>query len=865
MSSIRYLLLILLFFFQADGFCDPISSALKSLKKGKYLKVESTLAKSVQKNPVNPGAYYVYSLLYFDSTYTGHHLDSAHLFIERALKEIPLVDSLEGIPLEKASLTKQHLMEQKSLVDGAAFTRAAELNTVEAFQFFIDQYNNAPQLANAISRRDQLAFEIASEQNTYASYQQFIEQYPESHQVSMAQDRYDLLVFQSKTANGKLQHFIEFLEQHPNTPYRDQAEWQILQLSTLDDDPGSYLSFKRDYPESKHVRVIDNILYHLDKEAFMNSNQVSDSLKSVYALESASLIPIYENGKYGFIDNHGKDLIPAVFDSIPEFYLCQLLSQDVLQAFVDSKLSILSRNQRVLWDKPFDGLEDLGRGLLKISIGDRFGLLHKSGWLILEIAYQQIELLGNSFLAIQNNGKWGVASMTGRIVVEPVLSSVEKAGAFILLENNGNWGISNQRNLVEVFEQDKGHEFRYDDWELISSNYLMVFAGDKEGLFNHHLTPMIPLSEHQIHELDSTEWFVKTHHGTIRFYGDQLEAIPADRYQDFVSTSHYIGLLKTDQWEVWNRTSLSRINEISYDSLSRLSDQLMLLFKGPVSWVLFQNGTLLELAKSDVIKSIRDANQSKGFLQVTNSGKRQIYDLNGQPIYHTWYYDVSPLTGELFIIEKNSMKGIVDLQGKVLLKPRYQTVVADSSSHVTILHQGRFGYFNPVTNAFIKPHYESRLVYFDKEILVCKKQGKKGLINHQNKTLLPFEFDDIKQWSDSTVFALKENSWQVMNYFTGEVLYQNISGFEWIQSLKNLKAIVKVDQGYGLLDSQQGMLLNPGFNDIINLGTSLEPVYFTEKYIPEADYFVVIYYNQGMDVIRKQVFDSGNYDQVYCF
>jgi len=291
----------------------------------------------------------------------------------------------------------------------------------------------------------------------------------------------------------------------------------------------------------------------------------------------------------------------------------------------------------------------------------------------------------------------------------------------------------------------------------------------------------------------------------------------------------------------------------------------MLLFKDQVTTVLFQNGKLEELPKDATVKFLRDPDQSKGFLQVTIKGKRQIYDLQGEPIYHTWYFDVSPLTPSLFIIEKNRMKGIVDLEGKELLKPRYHTIVADSVTHLSILHQGRFGYFNPETNSFIKPQYESRIVSFDQGVLISSKNGKKGLINYKNKTLLPFEFTEINQWSDSTVFALQEGVWQVLNYYTGEVLHDKITGYEPIHGLNHKKAIIKTEDGYGLLDSKKGMLLNPGFNDIMNLGTPDEPVFFTEKYIPEADYYVVIYYNQHMDVIRKQVFNSGNYDQVYCF
>ncbi len=863
LSSKVILLLASLLFFQADGFADPISSAIKSLDKGKHVKVESTLTKALDKNPVNPGAYYVYSLLYFDSTYVGCNLDSAHISIEFALQQLPLVDSLEGVPLDKAKLTSEHLIEQKSLVDRAAFSRATEQNTVASFQFFIDNYNNAPQLANAISRRDQLAFEIAARENTHDSYLQFLETYPESHQAPMARKRYDLLVFQSKTENGKLQHFLDFLKEHPNTPYRDQAEWQILRLSTLSDDREDYVSFTRNFPKSKHVRTVNDMLYHLDKQLFMSSGPVTDSLKSVYQLENTSLIPIYEDGKYGFIDKFGVDQVPPVFDSIPEFYLCQLLNQDVLQAFIDEKLVLISRNQKILWEKPFDTVDDLGRGLLKIQQGKEYGILHKSGWLILDVVYNQIEIIDGSFFAIQKDGKWGVASMTGKVILKPNLTSIEQAGAFILMENDG-WAVTSKEKLIENFEKDQQIEFTYDDWELVGQNFIMVFTDDKEGLLNNQLAQIIPLSRHVIHELDSADWYVKTSHGTLRFYGEQLQSIPPDRYQDFKSNSHFIGL-KREGWEIWQRDSLHRINQVAYDSVADLGLHLMLLYEQGATSVLFQDGAIVKLAKDATVKLIRDADQSKGFLQVTDKGKRQIYDLSGNPIYQTWYYDVGPLTPSLFVIEKNSMKGIVDMNGKVLLKPRYSAIVADSTTHISILHQGRFGYFNPENKAFIRPQYESRLVHFDNGILLSSKKGKQGLINQQNKTLLNFEYDQIHQWTDSTVFALKEDNWQVLNIYTGEVQYDKITGYEEIRENNVRKAIVKTTDGYGLLDNVQGMLLNPGFNDIMNLGTAHEPVFFTEKYIPEADYYVVIYYNHQMDVIRRQVFDSGNYDQVYCY
>lgn len=865
MSSKFYLLLIPFLFTQPDCFADPISKAIKALKKGKHQQVESMLKKSLLKHTINPGARYAFSLLYFDSTYANQSIDSAHVNIEQALIDEHQPDSLEGLPLEKANLTIDDLQAQKTLVDRTAYSRVVDVNTVQSFQNFIDQYSNAPQLANAISRRDMLAFEIASNEDTYIGYKKFLDQYPDAYQVSTARKRYDLLVFQAETAQGKLTDYHNFLKEHPDTPHRNQAEWQIFQLQTLDDRPGSYRKFKKDFPNSKYVSYANNILYHLDKESFMKGNNITDSLKRVNKLESYSLIPVFENGKYGFIDHYGVYQIASTFDSIPENYLCQLLTTDVIQVYVNNRLVIMGRNQKVLWDGPFDGIKDMGRGLLELNIGNKYGVLHKSGWLVLNIEYDQVKMLGDSFIAINQNGKWGISTMTGRLIVPIIHEVIQREGAFILLKKE-QWAVSTKEQIVRSFELDLGFTYQYTDWEFISQNNLMVFTPEKEGILNNNLVPIIPLSSHEIHELDSADWYVKTAHGTIRFYGENLQTIPPERYQKFLSNNHFICLFKNSKWEVWDRVTLVQLNEHSYDSVARLGMHIMMLMDKQGTTILFRNGATLNLAKHDRVRLIREVDQSMGFLQVNSTGgKRQVYDLEGHPIYHTWYYDLHPLTSELFIIEKNGMKGIVSLQGKILMKPRYQTIVADSTNHISLLHNGRFGYFNPIEGTLIKPQYESRITSFNGHTLLSSKKGKKGLVDHRNKILVPFEYDEIKQWSDSSVIARKQNNWAVLNYYTGEIEFKDITGLEWISNQDNRRAIIKTKQGYGLLDNKLGMLLNPGFNDIINLGTAAKPVLFTEKYIPEADYFVVIYYNHEMDVIRKQVFDSGNYDQVYCF
>ena len=60
------------------------------------------------------------------------------------------------------------------------------------------------------------------------------------------------------------------------------------------------------------------------------------------------------------------------------------------------------------------------------------------------------------------------------------------------------------------------------------------------------------------------------------------------------------------------------------------------------------------------------------------------------------------------------------------------------------------------------------------------------------------------------------------------------------------------------------MVITPTFNDIVNIGSKKKPVYFAEKFIREALFYVVIYYDSKGRILRKQVFNEEEYNSIYC-
>ena len=77
-------------------------------------------------------------------------------------------------------------------------------------------------------------------------------------------------------------------------------------------------------------------------------------------------------------------------------------------------------------------------------------------------------------------------------------------------------------------------------------------------------------------------------------------------------------------------------------------------------------------------------------------------------------------------------------------------------------------------------------------------------------------------------------------------------------------AVYRQDNYYGVMSNQRGVIIEPTYTDILNLGTADEPLYFTEKFVEEAAIYVVIYYSDEGKQVRRQVFEEEEYGRIKC-
>ncbi len=855
----------------------PLRRQAKLLEKEKFDRVEKKLTKILEKDSINPGALYLFSRLYNDPAFEKQSLDTAYLFALQSLKAFELAEEKTLKKLDKAAIDSLDLVQQKEKLDSLAFQRAATEHDIDAYNNFLSRYPTADQVVEAIERRNAIAFAEATRINTYESYKLFMETYPDAAELRDAKELYDILLFESKTKSKTLASYIQFLKDYPATPYREEAEKHIFQISTADNAIKSYLGFIAQYPRSRFAkRASDKLFYKYTQqktaqEFIENYRHLpgGDSLAAAVASQRHPVFPILEDDRFGFMDSQGKVLIPPTFTTIPEAYKCGGIGEDYL-VITSPRSQIISRTGSVIYTGPFDTVTDLGMGLLKIQKGDHYGLVHKAGYIILQPVFDDISLINDQFIRFLNNGLFGLKTISGRDILPPEYHDIYAEDEFIILEKNQKLAITNARQLEEKVNQ-KPHlaQFSYDEVALIADGFMQAFDGNLETVLDHQLKPVIPNDAHHIYHV-KYGWLIEKSNGFV-LYDENLVPLADEPYQEAMFNKNWMGLKKGALWGIMGHQG-AIFPSFQYDSIRLLSANVALLFQDDVTSALFFNGIQVNIKGYDYLVQLlrspsldTDTVQMEFFLAANKQGFKRIYNYLGEEILSGMYTTVNALSPKHLVVERGSRKSLIDYQGKTLLPMRYDGIANYNQGYISTLIGTKFGLFNAETNVTISPQYDVMLQPYGNATFTARKKNKWGVIDGNDKSLIPFSYDDIRYWTDSVALAQKNGLWHLVDINTREILYEDIESYTLLGRHKDATIISIYKNGqYGILSSEDGEVIAPTFQDIVNLGAGDEMIFFAEKAAEEENISVGIYYDGQGKLLRRQAFIMSELYEIVC-
>jgi len=830
---------------------------LSRIEKQDWQKALQSIEKALKKDSTTVDVIYAAAVLYASPPFDGFSPDTAHHFIQSASFHYQYLPAKEKEKLLRLPLDSTRLTILQHKIDSLAFSIAREKNTADAYQHFVDRYESAKQQTQAVALRDEAAFNAASVVGTYQSFGQFLNRYPKSAQAKKAKEMYDKLIYEDRTRDGRLTSFENFIREFPDNRYRGLAEQHILKVSTAAGTIASFEDFIAKYPHSQVRQQAINLLYHLDDRFYdRHADWMNDSLRSVHQLNASYWVPFMASGSFGFMDSNGDVKISASLQNINEDYLCG----DVRDDYISTTDGVYGRNQNIIYKGDVTSAEDIGKGFIRIKSGEQLLILHKSGTPIeTSFAIQDAALLGDHFLQLKSKDGWGIVSFTGLVLIPPHYEEIISFDNWMVLSRNGKKTVVTTEQIGRAARGEPlPGEFVFDEVKRWGDKLCWVRNGPLEGVIDESLAFVIPLDRQT---LASTPFgFLRKKENSFQVVG--LDAVAEQDFQQVKVNGR------------WMYAQAANGSKLLFDMTTRQqikADADTIWFEKNIAVVKSRDSVRawinpeVYIDLNSVVRPFLLEKEGEVWLVADDKNRKTVYDaISGEKLFTFSFDMIEPLSKGFFLITKNNRKGVLDSHGKVVLPLEYEAIVQQQPERLSLLKDKKFGLYDLTTKTSIKPTYERNLLHYANNWFIAYKNGGWGFVQPQMKAAPTFVFEEIQYWNDTAAWV-KDGTWKIYDFRSKKVLLDEIVSFKYVKKYAHeYVAIVRQGNAYGVISNRNGIVLQPSFSLIINLGDADKPLYFTEKHIAEADIYVVIYYNAQGKLLRRQALEEDEYEQLVC-
>ncbi|MDH4091466.1 MAG: hypothetical protein OEV74_16320 [Cyclobacteriaceae bacterium] len=832
--------------------------AYKNIQKGKWAKAHGQLTKAMDKDSMNAAAAYVLAQYYFAPKNPDFQLDSAHYYVQRAIQDFQRVTLKQRERLNRGSIDSLTLVLFLQQVDSAAFFRARRINTEKAYIDYLTDYPSSMQRDQAIALRDEAAYLDALSENTYQALGDFMMRYPEAVRIADARNKYEALLFQARTMDGRLSSYEQYNKDYPNSPYQKDVAQAIFEIRTALGTEECYTTYLDLYTDSFFSKKARNILFYLIPEDQRNQFAGyldNDSIRTAIALERGYIVPFLHNGKFGFMNQNGLEVIMADIAEIRPEYQCGNITDDVI--VLPQKL--VAPNGNLIYSGTVDSVVDIGYGFTLIEENSCMRVVHKTGFKVGRDCIEDAKVLDGKFLALRENALWSIWTFGGRMLIPFEWDDIIPYRDVIVLKKNNKFALATARAIAQVADdQDLVLLDFVDEVKAWENDFLWIRNNNCQGILNHSLDTLI---KEEIQSLSASYFGATSSASTgVQTFNDKGEG--SVTFQQIEAREPWTAARTDTTWRLYD-PKVREFQSPGYDSI---------VFDGPFAigqrkdsvFIYFSVSKIL-MVPQPVRTSFIPGQDSSSFLLLAQGDKKSIYTLDGRRLFTTTYDGIEYAGEGIFLAVRKEKKGLLTSDGKTLLPLAYDAIGSVNNGVVSLLKGLKFGSFDCNRKKLVKPQYAKNIISYNDKINVVYKDGMYGFAGWDNKAIGKSEFDEVRYWNDSAAFVRKKLEWMIYEIKTQKVLLDQVKEYQLILDGDDEKlAIVQQGHNYGVIHNRKGTIIPISFSDILNVGSRDEPLYFTEKHVEEASIFVVIYYDRNGKMIRKEVYEHDDYEKIYC-
>lgn len=427
-------------------------------------------------------------------------------------------------------------------------------------------------------------------------------------------------------------------------------------------------------------------------------------------VKSYSYYTVYENGKFGVINNEGETVINPEYTEIvlipnkdvPIFictydlndqdgtYKTKVINQkneeifkeyskveaidnfdskqniwyedDVLRVEKDGKYGLINFEGKEVLPCDYDQITAL-KGVtnnLLVKKDGKVGLVNEKGQTIVNTEYKDIKTLKegykNEYIIVNDNNQYGIISTTGTVIIEPKYEDVKylNNSEMFAIKDAGVWKLINKDNQILI---DGG----YDNIIEAKGENVVVEKGGKYGVVTTKNEEKIPVEYEQIKYTFSIYYIAKTggKYGIINLNNEQVK--------DF----NYINMDYVEKGD-FIQADVSDTETVIFDN--NLSEKI--------------NGIVSEI------------NQEKGYIKVYTNNEYKYYNFKFEEKKSS---DILT-SNNLFLSKKDGKYGYVNKEGKVIVDYIYEDGTEQNScGFAAVKKDGVWGSINKVGAVELEP------------------------------------------------------------------------------------------------------------------------------------------------------------------
>lgn len=337
-----------------------------------------------------------------------------------------------------------------------------------------------------------------------------------------------------------------------------------------------------------------------------------------------------------------------------------------------------------------------------------YGFFNLTGDIVVEAQYDHAYPISEGLALVEKDDKVGYINLFGEEIIPLIYDSAYLYFRYgiIQVRKNDTWGlIDSTGNEILGFE--------YDSIRIILDGYSIVEQDNLYGIVDVNGNIIIEI----IYDSLSISYDLSI--------SDDLD---------------HILVLKDDNYGYIDISGDIIIDMEYSDAHYFIDSEFAIVKKGELWGLIDQHGNTVIDFEYDRIYWVHNSNE---YLGVIKDDETALYNSSGDMVLGFNFEGVSYFNDDVFSFIKNSLHGMADIQGNVLVQPTYMGIYRLSNGLRLVKKDDLYGYMNNEGIIVINLEYEDADYFNESGIAAVKLNDKWGFIDLEGNVVIDFLYDRV--------------------------------------------------------------------------------------------------------------------------